>query len=61
MKKLTTLLTLFFLMSASYLFSQEKLAIAGKVLDDKNQQPVAYANVSLYNLSDSSLVKGANY
>ncbi|NJO89018.1 MAG: TonB-dependent receptor [Chloroflexia bacterium] len=59
MKKLTTLLILFFLVSASQLFSQENLAIAGKVLDDKNQQPVAYANVSLYSLSDSSLVKGA--
>jgi len=59
MKKLTTLLFFLFLMSGTFLFGQDKLAIEGKILDDKNQQPVAYANVSIYNQADSSLVKGA--
>lgn len=59
MKKLTTLLIMLLLMGANHLIAQDNLGIEGKILDDKNQQPVAFANVAVYNQLDSSLVKGA--
>lgn len=44
----------------TYLFyGQQSQSIEGQILDGENQNPVAFANIALYNQTDSSLVKGA--
>ena len=32
--------------------------VKGKIIDDKTQQPMEFANVALYNVADSSLITG---
>lgn len=58
MKKLTIFLTLLLIVIASRLVGQDVAVVRGRVLDEKNMQPLAFANVSLHLQKDSSLLAG---
>lgn len=58
MKKTILLLAGLLFGITTYTFAQDNFKIDGVILDNNNQEPVPYANVSIYNQSDSSLVKG---
>jgi iron complex outermembrane recepter protein len=49
----------FGLLCLTTLTSYGQYSVSGRVVDNTEQQPVEYASVGLYNLSDSSLVNGA--
>ncbi|MFN8255275.1 MAG: outer membrane beta-barrel family protein [Bacteroidales bacterium] len=56
--KLKIIFILILTFSFGWIFAQDQIALEGKIMDDKSQQPVSFATVSLYNKLDSSLVKG---
>jgi len=59
MKNLKSILVLFVFMGSQLIYGQKGQSIEGQIIDKENQNPVAFANVALYNQNDSSLVKGA--
>ncbi|MFZ6051488.1 TonB-dependent receptor domain-containing protein [Halocola ammonii] len=59
MKKVVSLITLFFLLvTANIALAQSNPTVEGKVKDE-NGAPIPYATVALYSQSDSTLVQGA--
>ena len=55
---LKTIALIILLAVTSFAFGQDKMNIKGRILDNSNSQPIAYANVLLYNTSNSEIIKG---
>ena len=49
----------FFLMLAAAQVFAQNFSISGRVVDETNNQPLEYANVVMYQNSDSAMVKGS--
>src|SRR5687768_16557954 len=58
MKKINTLIAVLFLSFSSLIAQNAETGITGRVVDEKNH-PVSFATITLFNLTDSSLVKAA--
>jgi hypothetical protein len=54
----TKIVLLFALLSVVYVSFAQKSALTGTVIDKSSNEPIAYANVAIFNTDDSSLVSG---